>query len=134
MRQYRYYVRGVMWRYVWNYADPIKKPCTRGLEKRPATLSLDQPLGENGDYTLVDLVPAEVDDEAILLAGLHEALDQLPDVQRRVVLERFNGSKFTKIRAYRFLCKDFGLTAKATMALVDDALAFLRRELVGEVG
>lgn len=133
LRHFRYYVRGVMQRYISRYEDPIKKPCTPGLEKWPATLSLDQVVGESGTCTLVDLVPAEIDHDAILLAALRQALEKLPEVQRRAVVERFSGNNVVKVRAYRQFSKELGLTAKATMALVDDALVFLRRELVGEV-
>lgn len=130
---FRYIVRRELRRYIWRYEDVIRKPLTPGLNVRPSTLSLDVLVGDSESCTLGELVPADVDGDAILLAGLRQALEELPELQRRAVVERFNGNNVTKVRAYRVFCKELGLTEKAAMALVNDALTLLRRELVGEV-
>jgi DNA-directed RNA polymerase specialized sigma24 family protein len=100
------------------------------VQKYP--VSLDVLVGESGEETFGDMLAVEVDQDAILLEALDQALNQLPELQRRAVVERFNGNA-SKVRGYRHLSKELGLSAKVTMGLVEDALAFLQRELVGEV-
>jgi len=101
------------------------------LHRLSTPVSLDRTVGDDGDTTLVDLLPGEgtnpeqevlakVDDE--MVAGL---LDRLDSRARYAVEARFglvDGQK----RSYREVGEDLGVTAEAARRLVKRAVAGLK--------
>ena len=101
------------------------------LHRMASPVSLDRPLGEDGDTTMVDLV-ASVDlgpEDQIVASDdtriLHELLGTLDDRARYAVSARFgliDGNK----RSFREVGDELGVTAEAARRLVKRAVDGLR--------
>jgi RNA polymerase primary sigma factor len=116
-------------------AEAAKVDVERLLEARDATrwvASLDQPLGDDGDGSVGDLVPSPdgdpADDPAVGrdFRALRDALASLPGVHRRVVELRygFGGGEPLPLTA---IGQELGLTRERVRQLELEALARLRR-------
>ena len=105
------------------------------LHRMASPVSLDRPLGEDGDTTMVDLV-ASVDtgpEDQIVAADdtriLHQLLDTLDDRAKYAVSARFgllDGNK----RSFREVGDELGVTAEAARRLVKRAVDGLRDDAV----
>jgi RNA polymerase primary sigma factor len=102
-----------------------------GLQRLASPISLDRPVGDESDTTLVDLIPAEqTSPEQMLIASedgrlLGELLGSLDDRARYAVTARFgliDGEK----RSFREVGDDLGVTAEAARRLVKRAVDGLR--------
>ncbi len=94
--------------------------------------SLDQPVGEDGETTLAELLPSEQPDpdEAIHQANrasaISSALDKLPERERNVIELRF-GTGDEAPQTLREAGRRLGLTAERTRQLEQQALQRLAR-------
>lgn len=90
----RHWIKQHMQRFVMNCSKNVRVPVHKFWEHKTYELSMDAPLGDDGDATLADLMgvdesvthDADTDDRAELLQA---ALAKLPERERRVLLARF---------------------------------------------
>ncbi len=103
------------------------------LQRVSTPTSLDRTVGEDGDSTLVDLVPDQTPgpeavaldrDEKSLVVGL---LDNL-DPRARLAVERRFGLADGEKRSYREVGEELGVTAEAARRLVKRAVDDLRED------
>jgi RNA polymerase primary sigma factor len=97
------------------------------------TVSLEQPVGDEDDFNLSDLIPdngAVVPDDAatrsLLDAAVREALGHLSEREQDVVRLRF-GLDDGKIRTLEEVGKEFGVTRERVRQIESKTLAKLRR-------
>jgi RNA polymerase sigma factor (sigma-70 family) len=101
------------------------------LHRLTSPVSLDRPIGDDGDATLADLLPADVTGpEAAVLAGvdrdlLDELLHTLDRRARHAVEARF-GLRDGETKSFREVGEDLGVTAEAARRLVKRAVDDLR--------
>ncbi len=101
------------------------------LHRLTTPVSLDRPVGDDGDATLGDLIAADVvSPEAAMLAGvdrelLDELLDTLDGRARYAVQARF-GLIDGETKSFREVGEDLGVTAEAARRLVKRAVDDLR--------
>jgi RNA polymerase sigma factor (sigma-70 family) len=118
--------------YVWQHDAAVTTPRTRG--KAAATMvSMDAVVRGTEDLTLGETMAAPVDRDEVARVALRQALEQLTDEQREILLARFTSSGCNRVTAYRSLSKRFGMSARQVELVVSEALAVVRRELVVEV-
>ena len=103
----------------------------RRADKGPA--SLDQGVGEDGETSLGDLIPADgpaVEDEVVSDYAdevLREAVDELPEAEREVVRLRF-GLHTEEPVALRETGRRLGLSSERVRQLEDRALKRLAKD------
>jgi RNA polymerase primary sigma factor len=97
------------------------------------TISLEQPVGEEDDFSLSDLiedrgavVPDDAATRAMLDQAVKEALEQLSPREQEVVRLRF-GLDDGKIRTLEEVGKEFGVTRERVRQIESKTLAKLRR-------
>ncbi len=97
------------------------------------TVSLEQPVGEEDDFSLSDLiedrgavVPDDAAARAMLDRAVKDALDQLSDREKGIVRLRF-GLDDGKIRTLEEVGKEFGVTRERVRQIESKTLAKLRR-------
>jgi RNA polymerase primary sigma factor len=102
------------------------------LREAPAAVtSLDRPVGDDGETELGDLLPSEQEEPgAELVAGeqlesLAGALDELPDIERRVIELRY-GLEDGQEKTIAAIARELGVTKEQTNRLESKALARLR--------
>jgi RNA polymerase primary sigma factor len=101
-------------------------------EAARAVTSLDRPIGEQGDASLIDILPAEGGDPAVELdvslkdLALDRALRTLPDLERRVVELRF-GLGEQKALSIHDASKELGISRERVRRLERTALEHLER-------
>jgi DNA-directed RNA polymerase specialized sigma subunit len=131
----RWLLRRYLAQYAWEYCDVIKIPRARNTNrvqaKRIPLTSLDAPVGEDEGVSLADLLAGEVTQGVRPeYVELHEALAELPEMERRALLLRYaRPGKRTKVLGYRTIAKQLGTTEKEAQSLVDAALTCLRYEM-----
>jgi RNA polymerase primary sigma factor len=115
-------------------AEESGLPLTRVLEVRSApraVTSLDTPVGEGGDTTLVSLLdegsdsPEEQVDVALREATVRRALETLPDPQRRVIEMRFGVDGDPEPKTVREVSRELGMTAGEVQRIENKALITL---------
>ena len=101
------------------------------LHRLTTPVSLDRPVGDDGDATLGDLIAADVvSPEAAMLAGVdRELLDELLetlDGRARYAVEARFGLLDGETKSFREVGEDLGVTAEAARRLVKRAVDDLR--------
>ena len=101
------------------------------LHRLTSPVSLDRPVGDDGDATLGDLIAADVvTPEAAMLAGVdRELLDELLDTldgRARYAVEARFGLVDGETKSFREVGEDLGVTAEAARRLVKRAVDDLR--------
>ena len=101
------------------------------LHRLTTPVSLDRPVGDDGDATLGDLIAADVvSPEAAMLAGVdRELLDELLDTldgRARYAVEARFGLLDGETKSFREVGEDLGVTAEAARRLVKRAVDDLR--------
>ena len=101
-----------------------------------STASLDKTVGDDGDATLGDLLPDDVDTpETIVMAGVDlELLDELLgslDGRARFAVESRFGLVDGEPKSYRLIGEQLGITSEAARRLVGRAIDNLRSDAVG---
>jgi RNA polymerase primary sigma factor len=97
------------------------------------TISLEQPVGEEDDFSLSDMiedrgavVPDDAATQAMLFQAVREVLAQLTEREQEVVRLRF-GLEDGKIRTLEEVGKEFGVTRERVRQIETKTLAKLRR-------
>jgi RNA polymerase sigma factor (sigma-70 family) len=133
----RIVTRQFLARFAWEYDSLVKTPRVHGssLHAEPVVcISLDLPLQTDEDAaTLADVLPMPEGDAELASAALRQALLKLTDQQRAVLLARF-GTSGVRLRSYRAIAKELGVSLGSAHRLADEGLAVLRRELVEVAG
>jgi RNA polymerase primary sigma factor len=101
------------------------------LHRLTSPVSLDRPVGDDGDATLGDLIAADVvTPEVAMLAGVdRELLDELLDTldgRARYAVEARFGLVDGESKSFREVGEDLGVTAEAARRLVKRAVDDLR--------
>jgi RNA polymerase primary sigma factor len=101
------------------------------LHRLTSPVSLDRPVGDDGDATLGDLIAADViTPEEAMLAGVdRELLDELLDTldgRARYAVEARFGLVDGETKSFREVGEDLGVTAEAARRLVKRAVDDLR--------
>jgi RNA polymerase primary sigma factor len=97
-----------------------------------AVTSLDRPIGEEGEATLIDILPAERGDPALEIdvafgdGALERALETLPDLERQVVELRF-GLAREKSLSIQDAAKELGISRERVRRMERTALEHLER-------
>jgi RNA polymerase primary sigma factor len=97
-----------------------------------AVTSLDRPIGEEGEATLIDILPAESGDPALEIdvafgdGALERALETLPDLERQVVELRF-GLAREKSLSIQDAAKELGISRERVRRMERTALEHLER-------
>jgi RNA polymerase primary sigma factor len=99
------------------------------------TVSLEQPMGEEEDFSLSDtiedeaaVVPADAAARALLNEAIKDALDDLTDRERQVVRLRF-GLEDGQVRTLEEVGKEFGVTRERIRQIESKVLAKLRHPI-----
>jgi RNA polymerase primary sigma factor len=99
------------------------------------TVSLEQPMGEEEDFSLSDtiedeaaIVPADAAARAMLNEAIRDALDDLSDRERQVVRLRF-GLEDGQVRTLEEVGKEFGVTRERIRQIESKVLAKLRHPI-----
>jgi RNA polymerase primary sigma factor len=99
------------------------------------TVSLEQPMGEEEDFSLSDtiedeaaIVPADAAARALLNEAIRDALDDLTDRERQVVRLRF-GLEDGQVRTLEEVGKEFGVTRERIRQIESKVLAKLRHPI-----
>jgi len=99
------------------------------------TVSLEQPMGEEEDFSLSDtiedeaaIVPADAAARAMLNEAIRDALDDLTDRERQVVRLRF-GLEDGQVRTLEEVGKEFGVTRERIRQIESKVLAKLRHPI-----
>ncbi|MGE0879958.1 MAG: RNA polymerase sigma factor RpoD/SigA [Acidimicrobiia bacterium] len=105
------------------------------LHRLSTPVSLDRNVGEDGDTTLVDLVPSAVSTpEQAVISGVEDQLlrDLLGtlDTRSRFAVEARFGLLDGQKKSFREVGEDLGVTAEAARRLVNRAVAGLRDDAV----
>jgi RNA polymerase primary sigma factor len=101
-------------------------------EAARAVTSLDRPIGEEGDATLVDVLPAEGGDPALEMdvslgdGALGRALETLPDLERQVIELRF-GLGREKSLSIQDAAKELRISRERVRRIERTALEHLER-------
>jgi RNA polymerase primary sigma factor len=106
-------------------------PDNAHLHRLTSPVSLDRPVGDDGDATLGDLLPADVPTpETALLATVdRDLLDELLhtlDHRARYAVEARFGLRDGETKSFREVGEDLGVTAEAARRLVKRAVDDLR--------
>jgi RNA polymerase primary sigma factor len=109
----------------------------RVLEAARYLISLETPVGEQGEHTLGDFVednlqssPAEAATEQLLRADLVRALDQLSERERRIINLRY-GILDGRHRTLEEVGKELGMTRERARQIEAEALRRLRSSEIG---
>jgi len=104
----------------------------RILDASRQTLSLETPVGNDGDANLADFIedhhgdtPAESATQLLLRERLNEALTRLPERERRIIQLRY-GLEDGRLRTLEEVGREFGITRERTRQIEGDALRKLR--------
>ncbi|MCX6014410.1 MAG: sigma-70 family RNA polymerase sigma factor, partial [Chloroflexales bacterium] len=96
------------------------------------TLSLETPVGSDGDANLADFIedyhgatPAESATHMLLRERLSEALTRLPERERRIIQLRY-GLEDGRSRTLEEVGREFGITRERTRQIEGEALRKLR--------
>jgi RNA polymerase primary sigma factor len=107
------------------------------LQATAQPLSLEQPLGAEGDVNVGELVACDDDDTPLTIAtqrmlehDLAEALDKLSERERAVLQLRY-GLKDGRRRTLEEVGSEFGITRERTRQIEAEALRHLRAPLIG---
>ena len=99
------------------------------------TVSLEQPMGEEEDFSLSDtiedegaIVPADAAARAMLNEAIRDALDDLTERERQVVRLRF-GLEDGQVRTLEEVGKEFGVTRERIRQIESKVLAKLRHPI-----
>jgi RNA polymerase primary sigma factor len=99
------------------------------------TVSLEQPMGEEEDFSLSDtiedeaaVVPADAAARALLNEAIKDALDDLTERERQVVRLRF-GLEDGQVRTLEEVGKEFGVTRERIRQIESKVLAKLRHPI-----
>jgi RNA polymerase primary sigma factor len=108
------------------------------LEAVEANISLNRPVGDDGDGELADLLadresvdPTDEADRSLRDHGIRQALQTLPDRERRVIELRFGFDG--ESRSLEAIGKELGITRERVRQLEASAFARLAGELEGLV-
>ena len=109
-------------------ADKVR----RILDASRQTLSLETPVGNDGDANLADFIedyhgatPAETATQTLLRERLNDALTRLPERERRIIQLRF-GLEDGRSRTLEEVGREFGITRERTRQIEGEALRKLR--------
>jgi RNA polymerase sigma factor RpoD-like protein len=104
----------------------------RILDASRQTLSLETPVGSDGDANLADFIedyhgatPAESATHMLLRERLSEALTRLPERERRIIQLRY-GLEDGRSRTLEEVGREFGITRERTRQIEGEALRKLR--------
>ena len=110
----------------------------RILDASRQTLSLETPVGSDGDANLADFIedthgdtPAESATQLLLRERLNEALTRLPERERRIIQLRY-GLEDGRLRTLEEVGREFGITRERTRQIEGDALRKLRHPWVAK--
>jgi RNA polymerase sigma factor (sigma-70 family) len=110
---------------------PVEK-VRRILDASRQTLSLETPVGTDGDANLADFIedyhgatPMMSAEQIVLRERLHEALTRLPERERRIILLRY-GLEDGRSRTLEEVGREFGITRERTRQIEGEALRKLR--------
>jgi RNA polymerase primary sigma factor len=99
------------------------------------TVSLEQPVGDEDDFSLSDTisddsaeVPADYATRMMLTAAVAEALDQLSDRERDIIRLRF-GLDGGEMRTLEEVGREFGVTRERVRQIESKTLAKLRHPI-----
>jgi RNA polymerase primary sigma factor len=116
-------------------ADELQMPADkvrRILDASRQTLSLETPVGNDGDANLADFIedyhgatPAETATQTLLRERLNDALTRLPERERRIIQLRF-GLEDGRSRTLEEVGREFGITRERTRQIEGEALRKLR--------
>ena len=116
-------------------ADELQMPAEkvrRILDASRQTLSLETPVGNDGDANLADFIedyhgatPAETATQTLLRERLNDALTRLPERERRIIQLRF-GLEDGRSRTLEEVGREFGITRERTRQIEGEALRKLR--------
>jgi RNA polymerase sigma factor (sigma-70 family) len=106
-------------------------PDNAHLHRLTSPVSLDRTVGDDGDATLGDLIPADVvtPEQALLAAVDRDLLDELLDTldhRARYAVEARFGLRDGETKSFREVGEDLGVTAEAARRLVKRAVDDLR--------
>jgi RNA polymerase sigma factor (sigma-70 family) len=131
-------VRRLLNRYVWEHDSLIRTPVPHG-RGRPVVsshmcMSLDMPVDPScGDSVVLgDLLAGPGQENEAGAQFLRQALEKLTEQQRAVLLARF-GTPGARLRSFRAIAQEAGLSLGLVHKIVQEALEVLRYELAGEV-
>jgi RNA polymerase sigma factor (sigma-70 family) len=112
-------------------ADELQMPADkvrRILDASRQTLSLETPVGNDGDANLADFIedyhgatPAETATQTLLRERLNDALTRLPERERRIIQLRF-GLEDGRSRTLEEVGREFGITRERTRQIEGEAL------------
>jgi RNA polymerase primary sigma factor len=110
-------------------------PESARLHRLATPVSLDKTVGEDGDTSLVDLLPADVvgPEQAVIAAVDSELIDRLLgtlDDRARFAVEARFGLLDGEKRSFREVGEELGVTAEAARRLVSRAIASLHDDAV----
>jgi RNA polymerase sigma factor (sigma-70 family) len=110
---------------------PVEK-VRRILDASRQTLSLETPVGSDGDANLADFIedyhgatPMMSAEQIVLRERLHEALTRLPERERRIIQLRY-GLEDGRSRTLEEVGREFGITRERTRQIEGEALRKLR--------
>jgi RNA polymerase primary sigma factor len=110
---------------------PVEK-VRRILDASRQTLSLETPVGTDGDANLADFIedyhgatPMMSAEQIVLRERLHEALTRLPERERRIIQLRY-GLEDGRSRTLEEVGREFGITRERTRQIEGEALRKLR--------
>ena len=116
-------------------AEELQMPAEkvrRILDASRQTLSLETPVGNDGDANLADFIedyhgatPAETATQTLLRERLNDALTRLPERERRIIQLRF-GLEDGRSRTLEEVGREFGITRERTRQIEGEALRKLR--------
>jgi RNA polymerase primary sigma factor len=106
-------------------------PDNAHLHRLTSPVSLDRTVGDDGDATLGDLIPADVvtPEQALLATVDRDLLDELLDTldhRARYAVEARFGLRDGETKSFREVGEDLGVTAEAARRLVKRAVDDLR--------
>jgi RNA polymerase primary sigma factor len=112
----------------------IKRLLTAAIQP----LSLEQPMGPDGDTFIGEMIadadeqtPVEIATQHLLFRDVHAALLELPERERRVLQLRY-GLEDGKLRTLEQVGAEFGITRERTRQIEAEAMRRLRDPEVGQ--
>jgi RNA polymerase primary sigma factor len=110
----------------------------RTLDASRSTISLETPVGEDGENVLGDLIadnrfvaPSDAADASLLRQQIEEALQKLPERERKIIQLRY-GLKDGRYRTLEEVGVEFGITRERIRQIEAVALRKLRHPHLGK--
>ncbi len=110
----------------------------RTMDAARSTISLETPVGEEGEHVLGDLIaddrlmaPADLADASLLRQQIDEVLQKLPERERKILQLRY-GLKDGRYRTLEEVGVEFGITRERIRQIEAEALRKLRHPHLGK--